>query len=106
MTLVSLSRPSLISRLPATQCRPCQGGQLLHGLIMITLTPNEMSYLDYLITYEIESIDRQLSRIDRLSDRFDGRNKIFDLNARLSLLKGIQDKLITEYLTYPLKITQ
>ena len=65
-----------------------------------------MSYLDYLITYEIESIDRQLSRIDRLSDRFDERNKIFDLNARLSLLKGIQDKLITEYLTYPLKITE
>ena len=87
------------------QCRPCKGGQLFHGLIMITLTPNEMSYIDYLITYEMHSIERKLDRLDRISDMLDDREKVFDLKSRYALLEGIQRKLVTEYLTYPLKIT-
>ena len=87
------------------QCRPCKGGQLFHGLIMIILTPNEMSYIDYLITYEMYSIERKLDRLDRISDMLDDWEKVFDLKSRYVLLEGIQKKLVMEYLTYPLKIT-
>ena len=65
-----------------------------------------MSYIDYLITYEMHSIERKLDRLDRISDMFEEREKVFDLKSRYALLEGIQKKLVAEYLTYPLNITE